>query len=118
MDAGVVGELGMERRGEDLALAQADHIAVHRRFDGGGRSDFGHERPADEHQREIFEHDVGRGVLRNMLARCDHDGGITGRGAEIGGGGERAKLTAVRIASHDGVKRAKVNVRIIIQLAG
>ena len=42
VDAGVVGELGMERRGEDLALAQADHIAVHRRFDGGGRSDFGH----------------------------------------------------------------------------
>ena len=33
VDAGVVGELGMERRGEDLALAQADHIAVHRRFD-------------------------------------------------------------------------------------
>ncbi len=46
------------------------------------------------------------------------NGGIASSRAEIGGGGERAKLTAVRIASHDGVKRAKVNVRIIIQLAG
>ena len=71
MDAGVVGELGMERRGEDLALAQADHIAIHRCLDGCGRSDFGHERPADEHQREILDHDVGQGVLRNMLACCD-----------------------------------------------
>lgn len=88
------------------------------RFDGGGRSDFGHERPADEHQREIFEHDVGRGVLRNMLARCDHDGGITGRGAEIGGGGERAKLAAVCVAPHDGVKRAEVDVVVVIELAG
>ena len=54
----------------------------------------------------------------NTFARLNQNGGIASSRAEIGGGGERAKLTAVRIASHDGVKRAKVNVRIIIQLAG
>ena len=53
-----------------------------------------------------------------MLARCDHDGGITGRGAEIGGGGERAKLAAVCVAPHDGVKRAEVDVVVVIELAG
>ena len=36
MNAGVVGEFGMERRGENLALAQTDHIAAHRGLNGRG----------------------------------------------------------------------------------
>ena len=50
--------------------------------------------------------------------RPDHDGGFAGSGAEIGGGGERAELATVRVAPHDGVKRAEVDVVIVIELAG
>lgn len=49
VNAGVVGEFGMERRGENLALAQTDHIAAHRGLNGRGRPDLGHKRSTNEH---------------------------------------------------------------------
>ena len=33
VNAGIVGQFGVERRSENLALTQTDHIAVDRRFD-------------------------------------------------------------------------------------
>lgn len=49
VNAGVVGEFGMERRGENLALAQTDHIAAHRGLNSRGRPDLGHKRSTNEH---------------------------------------------------------------------
>ena len=49
VNAGVVGEFGMERRGENLALAQTDHIAAHRGLNGRGRPNLGHKRSTNEH---------------------------------------------------------------------
>ena len=56
VNAGIVGQFGVERRSENLALTQTDHIAVDRRFDRGPLADLGNERSANEHQREILEH--------------------------------------------------------------
>ena len=41
MNAGIVGQFGVERRSENLALTQTDHIAVDRRFDRGPLADLG-----------------------------------------------------------------------------
>ena len=105
----------MEGRGEHVALTQADHIAVHLGLDRRRRTDFGHERPTDEHQRNILEYDIGRDALGNMLARCDHDGIFAGNGAKVGSGGKGTELTPISVTAHDGVKRTEVDVRIIIQ---
>ena len=59
---------GVERRSENLALTQTDHIAVDRRFDRGPLANLGNERSANEHQREILEHNrLGSGTFRNAL---------------------------------------------------
>lgn len=101
-----------------LPWAQADHIAIHRCFDGGGRSDFGHERPADEHQREIFEHDVGRGVCgtaRRWRPRPVESPEEEPKSAVAANGAELASVALRRTTAS---KRAEVDVVVVIELAG
>ena len=115
MNAGVVGQFRVERRGKNVALAQTDHIAVNRRFDRGLFANLSHERSANEHQREILEHNrLGSGTFRNALPRRNRNGDIASSGTKISGRNERAKLTAVRVAAHDGVKRAEIHVLVIV----
>ena len=90
MNAGIVGQFGVERRSENLALTQTDHIAVDRRFDRGPLANLGNERSANEHQREILEHNrLGSGTFRNALPRRNRNGEIASSGTEIGGRSER-----------------------------
>ena len=100
MDAGVVREFGMEGGGEDVALAQAHHVAIDFGFDRSLGADRHHVGSTDEHQRKV----------RDALW-------VVGL-AEISDGLEAAELTTVSIAAHYSVERAEVDVLIIVELLG
>ena len=55
MNAGVVGEFGVEGRGENVALSQTDHTPINLGLDRGVRPDIGDERPTDEHERKVLD---------------------------------------------------------------
>ena len=107
----------MKGGGKNIALAQTDHITIHRRLHNGIRPNFGHERPSNEHQRKILEHDARRNIPSNMPTRRDHNGRSIGSGTKIGDSGERAKLSTICVAPYDGVKRTEIHVLIIVELA-
>ena len=80
MNAGVVGEFGVEGRGENVALSQTDHTPINLGLDRGVRPDIGDERPTDEHERKVLD--------------------VT----EIGRGDERTELPTVSVAANRGVR--------------
>ena len=91
MNAGVVGEFGVEGRGENVALSQTDHTPINLGLDRGVRPDIGDERPTNEHERKVLD--------------------VT----EIGRGGERTELPTVSVAANRGVEGAEVHVVVVFQ---
>ena len=94
MHARIVGEFRVERGGENVALPQTDHMPVHFRLDSGFRANMRDIRPADEHERQVVD----------VAERADRL--------------EAAQLPAVRVAMHDRIKLAEVDVVIVVEFAG
>ena len=104
MDARVVGDFRMERSGDDVALLQGDSVAAGRGHHTRVWTDLGHERAADEHEREISD------LTARLSLRIERAYGFFR--------GERPELTAVRIAAHGGVKRAEIHIGVVLESAG
>ena len=104
MDARVVGDFWMERRGDDIALLQGDSVATGRGHHTRVWTDLGHEWAADEHEREIGD------FAARFALRVERVYGLFR--------GERSKLTTVCIAAYGGVERAEIHIGVVLESAG